>query len=317
MPVEEKLWVEKYRPRTIEDCIIPERNKTILKAFVENKDIPNLIFASSTPGSGKTSTARAIASELGYDTLFINASLENGIDVLRDKITAFATTVSFTGNMKCVILDEADYTNPQSLQPALRGFIEQFSKSVRFIFTCNYINKLLPPIVSRCTVIDFNFSEATDNKNRLCMAMFKRVCTILENEGIEYDKTVVAKLISKHFPDWRRVINELQRYAASGRIDEGIFVSIGQNNFSALEKALKEKNFKNMRLWVGENKNVDYAKVFRHFYDRAFDLLVPQSVPQLILTTAEYQYKSAFVADQEINLAAYLTEIMSGCTFKE
>ena len=259
-----------------------------------------------------TTTARALCRELGYDTLFINASLENGIDVLRNKITAFATTVSFTGNKKCVILDEADYTSSQ-LQPALRGFMEQFSRNVRFIFTCNFINRLLPQIVSRCTAISFD--PTREDRKELLKQSIVRLAEILRNEHIEFDKEVLAQLLKAHFPDIRRCINELQRYSASGRIDSGIFVNPNANNYGALIASLKSKNFTDMRKWVAENADIEPSRIFRYMFEHGKEFMVMQSVPELVLLTADYQYKSSFVIDQEINLSAYFTEVMLKCEF--
>ena len=308
----ETLWVEAYRPHTIAECILPSKTREVIEGFLASGEIPNLILYSSTGGSGKTTTARALCRELGYDTLFINASLENGIDVLRNKITAFATTVSFTGNKKCVILDEADYTSSQ-LQPALRGFMEQFSRNVRFIFTCNFINRLLPQIVSRCTAISFD--PTREDRKELLKQSIVRLAEILHNEHIEFDKEVLAQLLKAHFPDIRRCINELQRYSASGRIDSGIFVNPNANNYGALIASLKSKNFTDMRKWVAENADIEPSRIFRYMFDHGKEFMVMQSVPELVLLTADYQYKSSFVIDQEINLSAYFTEVMLKCEF--
>ena len=308
----ETLWVEKYRPQCLDDIIMPKETKAILKGFVEKGDIPNLIFHSANAGTAKTTTALALAKELGYDTMFINASLENGIDVLRNKITNFASTISFGGKMKVVILDEADGLS-QTFQPALRGFIETFSQNVRFIFTCNYVNKLLPPIVSRCTSI--HFDVPVKEKAELMKESVKRCADILKMENIEYDPKSLIALLKTHYPDMRRVLNELQRYSASGRIDTGVLVNTDKDNFSELSKLLKARNFSAMRQWVGNNRDTDPQRIFRYFYDHANDIFVSNSIPQLILTTAEYQYKSGFVADQEINTTAYLTEVMANCEY--
>ena len=309
------LWVEKYRPRKIADCIIPKKNKSILEGYVKNRSSQNLILASTAPGTGKTSAARAIASELGYDTLFINASLENGIDVLRTKIQSFCSSVSMTGDMKCVVMDEADFMNAQSLQPAMRAFIERFSSNVRFIFTCNYINKLIDPIVSRCTVIDFNIPP--EERNDIAKQITARCCDILRAEGVEFDVKAVVKVISLYFPDFRRVLNELQRYAVGGTIDMGILTGLNQGKYDTLLKAVGTKNFKVMREWVGNNKDVDTQRLFTWMFNHAEEFLIPQSVPELILILADYQHRAAFVADQEINLSAALTEMMMKLKFKE
>lgn len=451
------LWVEKYRPRKIADCIIPKKNKSILEGYVKNRSSQNLILASTAPGTGKTSAARAIASELGYDTLFINASLENGIDVLRTKIQSFCSSVSMTGDMKCVVMDEADFLNClsadekvllsngntvalgdlesgktydvvsfnaetkkfendtakvlksdkkdvfsieledgttlkctedhpiavkdadgnisfrtikdgldgyeilkcvntidytsckikkitpvgtkqvvdlfveknhtfvtangvivhncNSIQPALRAFIERFSSNVRFIFTCNYINKLIDPIVSRCTVIDFNIPP--EERNDIAKQITARCCDILRAEGVEFDVKAVVKVISLYFPDFRRVLNELQRYAVGGTIDMGILTGLNQGKYDTLLKAVGTKNFKVMREWVGNNKDVDTQRLFTWMFNHAEEFLIPQSVPELILILADYQHRAAFVADQEINLSAALTEMMMKLKFKE
>ena len=261
-----------------------------------------------------TTVAKAITKQLGYETMFINASLENGIDVLRNKITQFASSISLMGNKKCVILDESDYANPQSLQPALRGFIEQFSGNVRFIFTCNYVNRIIPAIHSRCTVIDFNPKQ--NEKNDLIEQTLKRVFHILQCENVKFDPKVVAKLVVNHFPDIRRCVNELQRYSATGMIDEGIFVNIDHDNYNNLVQFIKNRDFKNMRQWLGNNKDVSPEKLFNYFYTNGSKFIEDSSIPQMVLTTAEYQYKSAFVVDQEINNCAYLTEIMLNCEMK-
>lgn len=309
----ETLWVEKYRPHNLDECILPKRTKEVFKGFIEKKEIPNLLLHSRCAGLGKTSMARILAEELGYEVLFINASLENGIDVLRNKIANFASTVSFFSTKKCVILDEADALNPNSIQPALRGFIEQFSQSVRFIFTCNYVNKILPPIVSRCTVIDFN--PPSNEKKELLKQSLERLEYILQNENVKYDRKTVAKMLLSHYPDMRRTINELQRYSAGGEIDDGIMVNMNHDNFSNLVKFLREKNFKDMRLWVANNKDIEPEKIFSFFFENASKFMKPESIPQLIIMTDRYQYMGAFVVDQEINITAYLTEVMANCEF--
>lgn len=311
----ETLWVEAYRPKTVADCILPKRTRAVIEGFLESGEIPNLILHSTTGGSGKTSLSKALCNDLGYDTIFINASLENGIDVLRNKITSFASTMSFSGNKKCVILDEADYLNASSTMPSLRGFMEQFSKDVRFIFTCNFVNRLLPQIVSRCTTISFDPTK--EDRKELMKESLKRLVAILRNENVEFDPQVVAQLLKSYFPDLRRCINELQRYSASGRIDEGIFVNPNANNFGALVKALRLKNYTDMRKWVGENVDVEPSRIFRFFYDHGREFLVPSSVPEMVLIASEYQYKSAFVVDQEINTTAFFTEIMLKCEFTQ
>jgi DNA polymerase III delta prime subunit len=308
---EQFLWVEKYRPRRISDCILPDSLKNTFQEFVDQDNIPNMLL-SGTAGTGKTTIARALCEELGCDYIIINGSEESGIDVLRTKIKDFASTVSLAGKVKVVILDEADYLNPNSTQPALRGFIEEFSKNCRFIFTCNYKNRIIPPLHSRTTVIDFKLGK--EDRPVVAAKFFKRLTEILEQENITFDKKVVAELLNKHFPDYRRVLNELQRYSSSGTIDEGVLVNISDANLKELIAALREKDFKKMRNWVVNNLDNDPNVLFRKLYD----VLMPEvvQVPQLILLLADYQYKAAFVADAEINLVACLTEIMAACEMK-
>jgi len=306
------IWCEAYRPQTIDDCILPESIKTMFKNFVEKGEISTLLLHGGA-GSGKTTSAKALCKELGADVLFINASLENGIDILRNKISQFASSVSLTGSKKVVILDEADYTNPQSFQPALRGFVEEFSSNCRFILTCNFKHRLIEPIHSRCSCIDFTIP--VNEKPKLANDMFNRVCSILENENVDYNKTVVAKLINKHFPDFRRTINELQRYSTSGKIDSGILVDISKESVKELIKFLKEKDFKEVRKWVSVN-DMESSTLFRELYDLSSVIIEPQSIPQLILILADYGYKSSFVVDKEINTMACLTECMANLKFK-
>ena len=306
------LWVEKYRPKKITDCILPESIKNTFIEFVKQKEIPNLLLAGGS-GVGKTTVARALCEELHADYILINGSEESGIDVLRNKIKTFASTVSLQGGRKVVILDEADYLNPQSTQPALRGFIEEFHKNCRFIFTCNFKNRIIEPLHSRCAVIEFKING---NKAILATQFMGRVEHILKAEGIGFEEPVVAELIMKHFPDWRRVLNELQRYSVSGTIDSGILVNIAEVNLQELMGHLKGKDFKNVRKWVVDNIDNDPVKVFRKVYEKLYDYMKPGSIPEAVLVLGEYQYKSAFVADQEINLLACLTEIMEQCQFK-
>lgn len=305
------LWCEEYRPRVIEHCVLPKGLKEYFQGVVKSGDIQNMLLCGSA-GTGKTTVARALCEELNSDYIIINGSEESGIDVLRTKIKQFASTVSFTGNTKVVILDEADYLNPNSTQPALRGFIEEFANNCRFIFTCNYKNRIIPALHSRCAVIEFKIPK--DEKKQLAEWFFKRVYNILEVENIRFDDKVVAKVIIKHFPDFRRTLNELQRYSQSGSIDEGILVNVGEENMNELVHALKDKDWKKMRAWVVNNLDNDPVTLFRKIYDT----LVPitNQVPQLVLTIADYQYKSAFVSDQEINLVACLTEIMASVELK-
>lgn len=306
------LWVEKYRPRKVEDCVLPAELKNYFSSVVKQGDIQNMLFC-GTAGSGKTTVARAICDQLNTDYIVINGSEESGIDVLRTKIKQFASTVSFSGNTKVVILDEADYLNPNSTQPALRGFIEEFANNCRFIFTCNFKNRIIQPLHSRCSVFDFKIAK--DEKPKLAAQFFKRLSEILTNEGVTFDPKVLAKVIEKHFPDFRRTLNELQRYAQSGSIDEGILSNVLEESLKELTTSLKEKDWKRMRMWVVNNLDNDPAILFR----RIFDTLIPltDQVPQLVLTIADYQYKSAFVSDQEINLVACLTEIMASVEIKK
>lgn len=305
------LWIEKYRPKKINDCILPAEQKEYFNQMVAKGEIQNMLLC-GTAGTGKTTVARALCEELQTDYIIINGSEESGIDVLRTKIKQFASTVSFSGNTKVVILDEADYLNPNSTQPALRGFIEEFANNCRFIFTCNFKNRIIQPLHSRCAVIEFKIPNK--DKPVIAGAFFKRVTEILSLENIQSDNKVVAKVVEKHFPDFRRTLNELQRYSQSGSIDEGILVSISEANMKDLVESIKTKDWKKMRSWVVNNQDNDPASLFRKIYDTFVPLT--NQVPQLVLTIADYQYKSAFVADQEINLVACLTEIMASVELK-
>ena len=307
----EFLWVEKYRPQTISDCILPDGLKQTFQEYVDAGEISNMLLC-GTAGTGKTTVARALCNELGCDYIVINGSDESGIDVLRTKIRDFASTVSFESKAKVVILDEADYLNPNSTQPALRAFIEEFSGNCRFIFTCNFKNRIIEPLHSRTAVIDFKI----DKKDRPEMAQkfMGRMQYILTQEGIPYEQNVLAELLMKHFPDYRRVINELQRYSRSGSIDSGILSNIAEINTKGLIDSLKDKDWKKMRQWVVNNVDNDPQGVYRKVYDSLIDKV--KQVPHLVLLIADYQYKSAFVADQEINLTACLTDIMASVEFK-
>lgn len=308
------LWVEKYRPATIDECILPESLKKTFKDYIATGELPTFLFCGSA-GTGKTTAARALCNEVGADVLFINGSDEGrSIDTLRTTIKGFASTVSLTNAKKVVILDEADYMNAQSVQPALRGFIEEFSNNCRFIFTCNYKNKIIEPLHSRCAVVEFKINN--DEKPAIAAAFYKRVIQILKTEGIDYDGKVVAELINKHFPDYRRVLNELQRYSVSGKIDTGLLVNMGDESYKSLVSHLKSKNFKEVRKWVAQNSDIETCSLFEHLYDKATEYLEPSSIPTLVILLADYQYKDAFVANHELNTMAAMTEIMTGCKFK-
>ena len=307
------LWVEEYRPKTIDDCILPQSLKTLFKSFIDKGELSNLLF-SGTPGIGKTTVAKALCDQLNCDWIMINGSEEGGIDVLRDKIKNFASTVSLSGGKKVVILDEADYLNPQSTQPALRGFIEEFHKNCRFILTCNFKNRIIEPLHSRFSNIEFKVNPK--DKPKLASKLFERTISILKENNVDYNDKVLAQLVKKHFPDFRKVINELQRYSVSGSIDAGILTNITNENLKSLMKLLKEKDFTETRKWVTQNLDNDPVRIFRSIYDNLYDNLQPETIPHAVLILADYQYKSAFVADQEINFTACLTEIMSQVKFK-
>jgi len=307
------LWVEKYRPHTINDTVLPADLKETFQKFVDQKNIPNLIL-SGTAGVGKTTVARAMLDQLECDYIIINGSLNGNIDTLRNDILNFASSVSFSGGRKYVILDEADYLNANSTQPALRNFMEEFSNNCGFILTCNYRNRIIDPLHSRCSVIDFKITKADTTK--LASQFFKRVCNILQTEKVEFDKAAVAEVINKHYPDWRRVLNELQRYSATGKIDSGILVDIQKVSLTELIDFMKNKNYTAVRGWVVNNIDSDSTSILRSLYDTAVDFLKPSSIPQLVLFLAKYQYQAAFVADHEINMSACLAEIMIECEFK-
>ena len=311
--MQEFLWVEKYRPSTLSDCILPDELKKTFQQFVNQKNIPNLLLSGSA-GVGKTTVAKAMLEELGADYIVVNGSLHGNIDTLRTEIMNFATTVSFSEGRKYVILDEADYLNPQSTQPALRNFMEEYSKNCGFILTCNFKNRIIEPLQSRCSVIDFLFPKKLAPS--LAGSFFARVKTILDTEQVKCDEKVLAEIIQRHFPDWRRVLNELQRYSVSGIIDIGILSNSSQNAFKSLTALLKGKQFGDMRKWVGQNIDSDPTSIMRMLYDNASDHVKPSSIPQLVLLIGEYQYKSAFVADQEVNLVAFLTQVMAEVEFK-
>ena len=307
------LWVEEYRPKTIDDCILPQSLKTLFTSFVQKGELSNILL-SGPPGIGKPTVAKALCDQLNCDWVMINGSEEEGIDVLRSKIKNFASTVSLSGGKKVVILDEADYLNPQSTQPALRGFIEEFHKNCRFILTCNFKNRLIGPLHSRFSTIEFRI--ANKDKPKLASKLFERAVYILKEQNVDFDEPVLAELIKKHFPDFRKLINELQRYSVSGKIDSGILVNISDENLKTLLSHLKGKDFTEMRKWVVQNLDNDPVKIFRRIYDSMYEHLQPATIPHAVLIIADYQYKSAFVADQEVNLVACLTELMSQVKFK-
>ncbi len=311
--LEELLWTEKYRPHQIADTILSEDLKKTFQQFVDNKDVPNLLLTGK-PGVGKTTVAKAMLDEIGADYIVINGSLNGNIDTLRNEIQSFASTVSFSGGRKVVIIDEADYLNPQSTQPALRGFIEEFSKNCGFIFTCNFKNRMIDALLSRVSIVEFKIKNT--DKPKLAMEFLKRVEFVLNTEKVEFDKKIVAQLIMTHFPDFRRVLNELQRYAASGKIDGGILKNISEESFKALVGHMKNKSFSETRKWITDNSDIDPIMVMRNLYDTAYDHLTTASIPPIILILADYQYKHAFAADPEINLAACLIEVMVSASWK-
>ena len=309
--MEHLLWTEKYRPQTIEECILPERLKKPFQEYVNQKNIPNLLLAGGA-GVGKTTVAKAMCNEIGCDYMVINGSDESGIDTFRTKIKNYASSMSLTGGRKVIIIDEADYLNPNSTQPALRNAIEEFASNCSFIFTCNYKNRIIEPLHSRCAVIEFSLKNG--EKAKMASAFFKRVQTVLQSENVEFEDKVIAELTKKHFPDFRRIINELQRYSQFGKIDTGILAQIGDVSITEVVKFIRDKDFGAIRKWVATNE-VDSGTLFRKIYESLYDVMKPQSIPQAVLILADYQYKAAFVADHEINTVACLTEIMVNCEF--
>ena len=309
--MEHLLWTEKYRPQTVDDCILPDRLKQPFQEYVNQKQIPNLLLAGGA-GVGKTTIAKAMCNEIGCDFMVINGSDESGIDTFRTKIKNYASSMSLTGGRKVIIIDEADYLNPNSTQPALRNAIEEFASNCSFIFTCNYKNRIIEPLHSRCAVIDFGLKNG--EKAKMASAFFKRTQSILQSEKIDADEKVLAELVKKHFPDFRRVLNELQRYSQFGKIDTGILVQIADISVDELSKHIVAKDFGAIRKWVASHE-IDNTTLFRKLYDTLNDTLKPSSVPQAVVILADYQYKAAFVADQEINTVACLTEIMVNCEF--
>ena len=305
------LWVEKYRPETIDDCVLPVLTKNVFLSIVDNDEIPNLLLTGS-PGSGKTTVAKALCNQLGIDWLMINGSDEGRmIDTLRTTVVNYASTVSLSGGKKVIIIDEADYMNKDSVQPALRGVIEEFSKNCRFIFTCNFKNRIIPALHSRCSVVDFAIGK--DDKPTIAMEMLTSIKKMLDNESVKYEEKVLVDLVLKYFPDFRRVINELQKYSLNGIIDSGILQQSSDENFTELFVALKGKDFSGMRKWVAQNIDNDHVRLFRQIYDNLNGKFQKKSIPPAILIIADYSYKSAFVADQEVNMVACLTEIMMEC----
>ena len=309
----EPLYVERYRPRTIDDTILPAKTKATFQEFVKTKNFPNLLLV-GRPGTGKTSTARAMLDQIGCNYMMINGSLDRNIDTLRNEIQTFASSVSFTGGRKCVILDEADNLNHQSTQPALRNFMEEYSNNCGFILTANHKDKIHDALHSRCSVVEFSIKKEEGEKIKV--EMFKRIANILTENGIEYDNNALGAVITKHFPDMRRMLNELQRYSTTGKIDAGAVVSFNDESFDMLFKYLKNKEFMSVRKWIVDNNNVDTAHIFRKVYDAITSKSSPmqaESIPRAVVCIGEYQYKSSFVADQEINLMAMFTEIMIDC----
>jgi len=309
--MEHLLWTEKYRPKKIEDCILPERLKKPFQEYVNQGSIPNLLLSGGA-GVGKTTVAKAMCEEIGCDYMVINGSDESGIDTFRTKIKNYASSMSLSGGRKVIIIDEADYLNPNSTQPALRNAIEEFAVNCSFIFTCNYKTRIIEPLHSRCAVIDFGLKN--DEKASMASQFFKRLQSVLQSEKVDFDDKVIAELVKKHFPDFRRVLNELQRYSQFGKIDVGVLAQIGNIQLDEIVKHIKNKDFGAIRKWVASN-DLDTNTMFRQIYDSLYDFMKPQSIPQAVLIIADYQYKNAFVADPEINLVACLTELMANCEY--
>ena len=308
----EALWVEKYRPHTIADCILPEEYKSTFQSYVDRKEIPHLLLCGG-PGTGKTTVARALCDEIGCDYLMINGSDESGIDTFRTKIKHYASAMSLGGGKKVIIIDEADYLNPNSTQPAMRAAMEEFAHNCTFIMTCNFKNRIIEPLHSRCAVIEFKLRK--EDKPKMAASFMKRASEILANEKIPFDKAVLVEVVKKHFPDYRRILNELQRYSVSGKIDAGILSSIADVSLNDLITALKDQNFGAMRKWVADFGGDDPAKIYRKIYDSLYDVMDKSTIPNAVLILAKYQYQAAFVADQELNLTACLTEMMVECKF--
>jgi len=305
------LWTEAHRPKTIEECILPERLKKPFQEYVNSEKIPHLLLSGGA-GVGKTTVAKAMCNQIDADYIMINGSDESGIDVFRTKIKDFASSMSFTGGRKVIIIDEADYLNPNSTQPALRNAMEEFASNCSFIFTCNFKNRIIDPLHSRCAVVDFTLKN--DEKTKMAAQFFKRIQSILQSENVEYEDKVIAELVKKHFPDFRRILNELQRYSQFGKIDVGILAQIGDISIAEITKHLKNKDFGAIRKWVA-TADFDAATLYRKLYDSLYEVLQPQSIPQAVIILADYQYKQAFVADAEINTVACLTELMVSVEF--
>lgn len=308
----EMLWVEKYRPKTIAECILPDEYKKTFQSYVDRKEIPHLLLC-GTAGVGKTTVAKALCEEIGCDYLMINGSDESGIDTFRMKIKNYASSMSLTGSKKVIIIDEADYLNPNSVQPALRGAMEEFAHNCTFIFTCNFKNRIIDPLHSRCAVVEFKLRK--DDKPKVAKEFMLRVCSILETEKVPYEKDIVVQVVKKFFPDFRRTLNELQRYSVSGKIDNGILVSVSDVSISDLVSSLKNQNFSDMRKWVADYGGEDPAAIYRKIYNSLYEIMDKSTIPNAVIILAKYQYQAAFVADQELNLTACLTEMMAECKF--
>lgn len=313
MKMDHILWVEKYRPKTVEECILPDRLKIPFKEYVKQGNIPSLMLSGGA-GVGKTTIAKAMCNEIGCEYLVINGSDESGIDVFRTKIKQYASSMSLDGKRKVIIIDEADYLNPNSTQPALRNAMEEFASNCSFIFTCNYKNRIIEPLHSRCAVIDFTLKSV--EKSKMASLFFKRIQTILDTENVEYENSVVAGFVNSHFPDFRRVLNELQRYSKFGKIDSSLLTHLNSNiKIDSIVEYMKKRDFTSLRKWIATN-DVDPNTIFREIFDSLTDIVVPSTIPNAVLLMADYQYKHAFVADPQINLMAFFLEMMQSVEFK-